>query len=277
MAVNWGRKRLDKSSITAIGVDEIAWQKGHKYLTLVYQINDGCRRLLWVGEHRKVKTLLRFFRWLGKKQSPKIEFVCSDLWQPYIKVITKKASQAIHVLDRFHLIQRVNKAIDQIRAEEARKMKEQGYEPLLKGSRWCLLKKKDNLTEKQASKLKELMQYNLKIVRGYLLKEELDQLWQYVSPTWAGKFLDSWCNTVMRSKLGPMKKIARSVRNNRELILNWFHAKGQISNGVVEGFNCKAKLTTRTAYGFRTFRAAEVALLHALGNLPQPDHTHSFF
>lgn len=277
MAVNWGREHIDVSNVRSIGIDEIQWQLGHRYLTMVYQIDSCSRRLLWVGQGRETRTLLRFFRWLGKEQAGKLEFICSDLWKPYLKVIAKKAAQAVHVLDRFHLIQRINKAIDEVRAGEARKLKADGYEPILKGARWCLLKREENLTEGQSAKLAELLQYNLKAVRAYLLKEQLDQLWTYVSPAWAGKFLDQWCARVMRSRIEPMKRIARSARNHRELILNWFRAKGAISNGIVEGFNNKAKLTTRKAYGFRSFRCAEVALLHTLGALPETKATHQFF
>lgn len=277
MAVEWGRNRVDLSNVCSIGIDEIQWQLGHRYLTLVYQIDSCSRRLLWVGEERKAKTLLKFFRWFPKNQAQKLEFICSDLWKPYLKVIAKKAGQAVHVLDRFHLIQRINRAIDEVRAAEAKKLVADGCEPILKGARWCLLKREENLTDKQSAKLEELLQYNIKSVKAYLLREQLDQLWTYVSPAWAGKFLDQWCTRVMRSRIEPMKKIARSVRKHRELILNWFRAKGEISNGIVEGFNNKAKLTTRKAYGFRTFRAAEIALLHALGSLPEPKFTHEFF
>lgn len=277
MAVDWGRERIDVSNVLSLGIDEIQWQLGHHYLTLVYQIDVGCRRLLWVGEGRETRTLLRFFNWLGKEQSAKLEFVCSDLWKPYLTVIEKKAGQAVNVLDRFHLIQRINRAVDEVRAGEAKKLQAGGYQPLLKGARWCLLKREENLTDAQSTKLSELLQYNLKSVRAFLLKEQLDQLWTYVSPAWAGKFLDQWCTRVMRSRIEPMKKIALSVRRHRPLILNWFHAKGQISNGVVEGFNNKAKLTTKRAYGFRTFRGAEIALLHTLGSLPEPKMTHKYF
>ena len=94
-----------------------------------------------------------------------------------------------------------------------------------KKSRWCLLKRKENLTEKQASKLKDLLTYNLKSIKAYLLKEELNLFWEYTSPFWAGKFLDLWCTKVMRSKIEPMKKIAKSLRKHKPLILNWFRAK----------------------------------------------------
>ena len=276
MAVEWGRAHQDLSGIESIGIDEISRQRGHRYLTLVYQIDAHCKRLLWIGKDRKTKTLLGFFRWLGQERSAGLKYVCSDMWKPYLKVIAKKASQAIQVLDRFHIMAHFSKALDEVRAGEVKALKENGYEPVLSKSRWLLLKRPENLTEKQEVRLAELLQYNLKSIRAYLLKEEFQLFWSYVSPYWAGRFLDSWCTKTMRSKIEPMKRVARMLRNHRTLLLNWFRAKGQLSSGVVEGFNAKAKLTSRKSFGFRTFRGAEIALYHALGALPEPEFTHRF-
>jgi len=276
MAVEWGRAHQDLSGIRAIGIDEIAWQRSHRYATVVYQIDEGCRRLLWVGPERKEKTLLTFFRWLGAERSAALTFICSDMWKPYLKVIARKAAQAVHVLDRFHIMAHLSKAIDKVRAEEARELKAKGYQPVLKNTRWLLLKRPENLTEKQEPRLAELVRYNLRSVRAYLLKEDFQFFWDYVSPYWAGQFLDRWCTRAMRSRLEPMKKVARMLRSHRPLLLNWFRAKGAISGGAVEGFNNKAKLTLRKAYGFRTFRAMEIALYHTLGALPEPQVTHRF-
>jgi transposase len=160
-------------------------------------------------------------------------------------------------------------------------------------TRWLFLKRPENLTEKQevrlvglvktgsppralssrASWARNLLRYNLRSVRSYLLKEDFQFFWGYRSPYWAGCFLDRWCMRTMPSKIGPMKRVAR-MRGHRPLILNWFRAKGQLSSGVVEGFNAKAKLTTRKAYGFRTYHGLEVALYHALGALLEPKFTH---
>lgn len=274
--VSWGLAQRDLSGVTAIGVDEILWQRGHKYLTVVYQIDSHCKRLLWVGKDRTIRSLLRFFREFGKERSALLRFVCSDMWKPYLKGIAKKAAGALHVLDRFHIAMHLNKAIDEVRASEARELKAKGLEPILKHSRWCLVKRPENLTEKQELKLADLVRYNLRAVRSYLLKEDFQFFWHYTSPHWAGQFLDRWCSRTMRSRIEPMKKVARMLRTHRELLLNWFRAKKAISGGVVEGFNNRAKLTTRKAYGFRTFRAAEIALYHTLGALPEPEATHRF-
>ena len=134
----------------------------------------------------------------------------------------------------------------------------------------------ENFTDKQAVKLNELLQYNLKSIRSHLMKEDFQRLWEYSSPHWAGRFLDQWCSRAMRSKIEPMKKVAKSLRKKRDLILNWFRAGGTISAGIVEGFNNKLKLITRKSYGFRTQEAYETALYHNLGALPEREFTHKF-
>ena len=276
-AVSWGLKHRDLSGIQSLGVDEVLWQKGHKYLTLVYQIDEGSKRLLWIGKDRTAKSFLRFFRMLGKQRSAEVKFICSDMWKPYLKVIAMKAAGAVHVLDRFHVMQKMNKAIDEVRAGEARQMKADGFEPVLKHSRWCLLKRRENLTEKQTVKLQDLLRYNLRSVRAYLLREDFQRFWEYQAPIWAGRFLDEWCVRTMRSKIEPLKKVALTLRRHRSLILNWFRAKGAISAGTVEGLNNKVKLTTRKSYGYRTYEAIEISLYHNLGVLPQPEFTHRFW
>ena len=155
-------------------------------------------------------------------------------------------------------------------------MKADGYEEVLKGSRWCLLKRPENLTDKQTVKLDDLLQYNLKSIKAYLMREDFQRFWSYQSPAWAGRFLDQWCTRAMRSKIEPMKDMARTLRRHRTLLLNWFLARGEISNGSVEGMNTKAKLALRKAYGFKSYKTIEIALYHQLGKLPEPNQTHRF-
>jgi len=214
-------------------------------LTLVYQIDLDVTRLLWVGRERTIESFRGFFAVIGDELASRIVFVCSDMWEPYLKVIREKCSEALHVLDRFHIVAKMNKALDEAREQRFR--------------------------------LRDLLRYNLKTVRAYLLKEAFQQLWDYNSPAWARKFLDDWCRQVMRSRIEPMKKIARSLRQHRELILNYFRAQKLLSSGVVDGLNNKAKVTMRKSYGFRTFRCLELALYHSLGKLPEPESTHDFF
>jgi transposase len=274
--VEWGLTHRELGSISAIGVDEIQYGRGHEYLTLVYQIDAGITRLLWVGKERTIASFQRFFDMLGQPLADRIEFVCSDMWKPYLKLIALNCPNALNILDRFHVVASINKAIDEVRASEARRMEQDGYEPVLKKTRWSVLKRRHNLTGKQRGRLKELLKYNLKTVRAYLLKEDFHRFWEYTSATWAGKFLDQWCTQVMRSQIEPMKKVVGTLRRHRELLLNYFRARKQFSSGVVEGLNNKCKVTMRKAYGFRTFKATEIALYHVLGKLPEPKLPHSF-
>lgn len=229
--VQWGLEHRTLGPIFAIGVDEIQYAKGHKYLTLVYQIDD-LTRLLWVGKERTEESFQGFFSMIGSELSSKIEFVCSDMWKPHLNVIRDHCSQALHILDRFHIVAKLNKALDEVRAAEARRMAVAGHAPLLKKSRWCLLKRKDNLTSEQKFRLRDLLRYNLTTVRAYLLKEDFQQFWEYESPTWAGKFLTEWCRQVMRSRIEPMKKVARTLRAHHTLILNYFKAKRVFSRSL---------------------------------------------
>ena len=171
---------------------------------------------------------------------------------------------------------KLNKAVDEVRAQEARALARRGYEPILKHTRWCFLKRREKQTLDQRRKLKDVLHYDLRTVRAFLLKESFDAFWAYSSATWAGWFLDKWCTRAMRSRLAPMKRFAKTLRKHRPLLLNWFAAKGEIALGVVEGMNTNAKLAIRKARGFRTYEVLETALYHELGRLPEPVFTHRF-
>ncbi len=142
-----------------IGVDEIQYGRGHQYLTLVYQIESTCTRLLWVGKERTTESFQGFFRVIGAELASKIEFVCSDMWPPYLQLIKQHCSQALNILDRFHIVAKMNKALDEVRASEARQLVREGYEPVLKKTRWCLLKRTHNLTGLQRIRLRDLLRY----------------------------------------------------------------------------------------------------------------------
>ena len=278
--VNYGLTHRNLDSVTALGVDEIAWHKGHNYLTLVYQIDPGARRLLWVGEKRTQETMNSFFADMTKLKadfSAQIRVICSDMWKPYLKMIAKHLPQAINVLDRFHIMQKFGKALDKVRADEAKRLRQAKQPPLLSKTRWCFLKRRENLTEKQGFKLNELLKMNLRTVKAYLLREQFQKLWEYRSPGWAGKFLDQWCHAAIFSRIDPMKDIAKMLTAHRPLILNYFRAKKQFNSGIVEGLNRKINLTIRKSFGFRTLKIAKVCLYHQLGELPEPEFAHKFW
>ena len=279
MAVDWGLAHRDLAQVEAIGVDELARRRGHRYLTLVYRTDRHRRSLLWVGGERQAVTLHAFFDWFGAARC-----VCSDMWRPYpyLTVVAERAGQAVHVLDQFHIMSHFSKAIDEVRAAAVRKLVAEGRAPVLKHSRWILLKRPEHLADAQQECLTELVRRNLRTARTYLLKEDFRSLWSYVSPYWAGRSLGLRCTRTTRSRLDPMKRVARMLRSHRRLILHWFRAMGQFSSGIVEGFNGKARVTTK-AFGFRISKALELACIMHLPTCPSrfsptdsADEDHTF-
>lgn len=270
-AVQWGLEHRSLHGIAAIGVDELSWKKGHKYLTLVYQLDHGCRRLLHISRDRTTTSFNAFFDMLGQQRTAQIQFVASDMWRAFLNVVRTRCGDATHVLDRFHVMQLMSKAVDQTRRDEVRQLRAKGKHAVLTKTRWVLLKRKKNLTSNQRGRLRELLQCNLRSVRAYLMKEEFQHFWNYKAPWAAQRFLKLWTTTALRSRNEHMKKFARTLREHEPELLNWFRARQKFAMGATEGFNNKARITTRKAYGFRTYHHAEIALYHGLGDLPEPD------
>ena len=279
--VEWGLAERKLEGVESMGVDEIHWghgQRADNYLTVIYQIDGHCRRLLWVGKRRTEATLRRGLKALGPEVVKGLRFVCSDMWKPYLNGLASKASQALHVLDRFHITQHLNQAVDQVRRAEGSRLRAVNAEKgkRLKHMRWPLLRRGSRVRGRAREKLNVLLSSKLATARAWELKEVFAHFWEYKSVIWAGAFLDYWSQRAMRSRLEPMKKVARMLRSHEELILNWFRAKGEISSGAVEGLNNKIRVVTRRSYGFRTYKAMEIALYHTLGRLSEPESTHRF-
>jgi transposase len=279
--VQWGLAHRQLQGIESAGVDEIHWGRGLKadnFLTVIYQIDQHCRRLLWVGKRRSEATLKRGLTALGPEVVKGLRFVCSDMWKPYLKVIAAQAGQALHVLDRFHITRHLNQAVDQIRRAESSRLRKESKPKAerLKNLRWSLLRRGSRVRGRARQKLDALLASKLATARAWELKEAFSHFWTYRSLPWAEAFLDCWCTRAMRSRLEPLQKVAKMLRTHEDLLLNWFRAKGEISNGVVEGLNNKIRVVTRRSYGFRTYEAMEIALYHNLGRLPEPESTHRF-
>ena len=279
--VQWGLAERQLAGVESMGVDEIHWGHGLRaanFLTVIYQIDGHCRRLLWVGQRRTEATLRRGLKALGPEVVKGLRFVCSDRWKPYLSVLATEAGQALHVLDRFHITLHLNQAVDQVRRAESARLRaaSQAAAQQLKHTRWTLLRRGSRVRGRARQKLQALLASKLQTGRAWELKETFAHFWKYRSVTWAGAFLDYWTWRAMRSRLEPMKKVARMLRSHEELILNWFRAKGEISTGAVEGLNNKMRVVTRRSYGFRTYKAMEIALYHTLGRLPEPESAHRF-
>ena len=259
--VQWGIEHRQLGSIAAIGVDEIQYAKGHKYLTLVYQIEQHCTRLLWIGRERTVASFEQFFALIGEELAGRIEFVCSDMWQPYLTVIRERCSQAIHILDRFHIVAKMNTAPPgacrrgaQAGARRLRTDPEEN--PLVRAEAQG---QPDRATAVPPARPAARHQQRANTIRRRRLP-------QFGGECRAGLRLRmSGC--CRRCRIEPEKMPGRSHQRCPELFR-------QVRPGAYRDLNNKAKLTLRKSYGFRTFHLTETALYHALGKLPEPDVAH---
>ena len=277
--VEWGLAHRVLAGITAIGVDELHWRKGKQsknYVTLLYQVDVGCRRLLWIGLRRTERSLRQGLRTLGAEIVAGIRVVVSDMWRPYLAVVRKDMSHAVQILDRFHLTALLNKAVDLVRRGEGYALRGKARGQRLKKTRWLLLKPRARVRGKARERLDAVIHSKLRTARAWCLKEAFAHFWTFNHPRWARAFLDAWITRTLRSRLPPMCKVAKTLRAHAPLILNWFAWKKEFSSAAVEGLNNKARVVTRRSYGFRTFPVLKVALFHTLGKLPEPELTHRF-
>lgn len=270
-AVAYGLEHRELGDVLYIGIDELSRRKGHVYVTNVYDLKG--KRLIWSGEGRSTDTLARFFEEHGEAFKDKVKGVCCDMWQPYIDMVKEKLPDATLVFDKFHIVQHLLKAVDEVRREEARELKKTNPE-LLKRTRYIWLKNVENLTDTQRSRLGYLETLNLRCNRAWLLKESFREFWDYKHKGWAKRFLKKWFWWATHSRLKPMRDFAWMLRRHEEDILNYFTVR--IDNGAVEGMNNKAKVVSHRCYGFRTAKNYITALYHCLGNLPEPDLVHRF-
>lgn len=281
-AVDWvvshGMRHREMSGITALGIDEMHFGRFGEFYTLVYQIDAGCRRLLWMGEGHGEQTLATFFDFFGAVRTQAIQYICTDMWAAYLKVIREKCSHALNILDPFHIIGNVTKALDQIRRDEVAHLQACGKEPVLSKKRWILLKWRSNLKAGQRAGLKSLLSFNLKSVKAYLLKEDFRRLWEFKSPECAGGFMDNWIKDVMRHRsLQPLRRFAGTLRRHRELVLNYFRAGKELTSASVECLNGQARACVNRSRGFRYAETRRLALFHSLGKLPEPVLSYRFY
>jgi transposase len=263
--VQWGLGRRRKKPLRVIGIDEVSRKKGHRYLTLVYDLQRG--QLVWVGKGRTKETLGGFFDELGTRRSRTLQAASLDMWAPYVDVVRERAPQATICFDRFHVVRHLNEAVDEVRRSLVRKLSGP-TKALVKGTRFILLKNPWNLTPKQRRALQALVRSNSPLSRAYYLKEDFQRFWDYVHERWAAKHLKQWLWWASHSRLAPFKAFARMIRDHLDGILAW--TKLRITNGALEGMNNKVKLVSHRSYGFRNDDRYIEAIYHNCGKLPLP-------
>lgn len=213
--VEYGLAHRDIDRVESIGIYKIQVFHGHTYTALLYQIDEFARRLLWYSAERTRKRCSGFLRQWGEDRCFLLKSVCSDMWAHYLKIVRKKAPQALHVLDRFHIMKKFGEAIDHIRREEVKKLKSSGQENVLGKSRRVLFKRLENPTKNRPSGL-------MRCSRSTLLREDFQQFWEYTNPACATRFPDDWITRTLKTKLVSIKKAASMLRYHKQLILNWF-------------------------------------------------------
>jgi transposase len=280
--VTWGLEHRDLSGITAVGIDELHHGRGKtslNFLTLVYQIDRGTRRLLWIGRSRTEATLREGFDELENLHAgllAGLRVICSDMWKPFLKVVRQRCGHALNVLDPFHVSRHLNEALDAVRRGEQSRLHDKTARKAAKGGRFLLLARGTKVRGKARDKLKAVLASLGQTSRAWELKESFRRFWTYRSPAWAAAYLKAWTTRAMRSRIEPMKKVARMLRKHEDLLLNYFRAKRQYTNAMVEGMNHKARVSLARSYGHRSFDVLKLVLYHNLGDLPEPPCSHKF-
>jgi len=268
-AVRRGLERRQSVPIKKIGVDEKSFQKRHEYVTVVSNLETG--DVLYVGDGRKKETLDAFYRSLTPAQLEAIEVVVMDMWEPYVlsTVGHVRAAWDKIVFDKFHIVQHLNDAVDKVRRHEHKAL-QAGGESLLKGTKYCWLRNTEKFTPDAWRTFKELRDSNLKTARAWAIKETFRDFWGYIYKGAAERFFDKWYAWAIRSKLEPMKKVARMLRERLHNILTYLEYR--VTNAISEGVNSIIQWIKYTARGFRNRENFKIAILFHLGGLDLYPH-----
>jgi transposase len=265
-AVQYGLKHRARPPVHKIGIDEVSRRKGQVYLTVVYDLER--RVVLWVGEDRTEEAVRTFFtEEMGRRRCSTLQVVCMDMWAPYAQLVRKHARNAQILFDRFHIVKHLNKALEDVRRSERRRLTAKERVSFT-GIRWLLLKNPWNLKPDQKDRLSTLVRWNIPIVRGYYLKESFQLFWGYRQPWRAKQYLEKWMTSAMRSKLEPFKEFVRMLRSHLDGVLAW--TKLRLSNGALEGMNNKIKSISHRSFGFRSAKNFIAAIYHCCARLPLP-------
>ena len=248
------KERLDE--LFEIGLDEVSYRKGHKYLSVIADHRTGDP--VWLGEGRSRDTVGKFFDELGPERSEKVAVVTMDMCAPYIAEVRERAPTAEIAFDPFHVVKLANEAVHDLRRTEARGRKGTPEAAVLKGSRWSLLKAPEDLRPEEQLRLAQVAQINARVYRGYLLKEELRALYRCAKSA-APTHLKAWLAWASRSKLRPFVKLARTLRKYQDGVLAAIRLG--LSNGRMEGLNNKIGVLKHRAYGFHS-AAALIAMIY---------------
>ena len=244
----FGKPKLKQ--LRRIAIDEISIGRGHRYLTVVQDLERGA--VVFVGDGKGADALRPFWNRL-RHSGAKVRAVATDMSPAYIAAVRENLPKATLVFDHFHVIKLFNDKLSDLRRELHREAKEKLHKDVLKGTRWLLLKNPENLDaeKNESARLEEALQLNRSLAIAYYLKEDLRQLWNQGSRAAAAKFLDGWIRRADASGVKILKAFARTLASHRSGLLDWY--KHPISTGPLEATNNKIQLLKRQAFGYRDF------------------------
>ncbi len=244
-----------------IAIDEISTKKGHVYLTIVLDLENGA--VVFVGKGKGAEALKPFWKRLRSSRA-KVEAVAMDMSAAYYQAVSEHLPHAAIVFDWFHIVKLLNDKLSQLRRELYHEATDQLHKRVLKGTRWLLLKRPENLDEskREHRRLQEALNLNASLATAYYLKEDLRQLWEQPTKAAADRFLTSWINDAMDSGIRVLQTFAKTLAGYRSGLLAWYDHP--ISTGPLEGTNNKIKTMKRQAYGYRDqhYFALKILALH---------------
>jgi transposase len=232
-----------------LGIDEVSLRKGHTYRIVVSDL-ERLRPIWFGGKDRSEASLDLFFEWLGPKKSQRVRLAVMDMWKAFRNSTEKHAPQAAILFDKFHVMRHLNEALDKVRKREYARVSEKDRR-FIKGQKYTLLSRNENLTTEGRVALKILLKANKRLNIAYLLKESFSQLWEYKREGWARKFFDNWRASLKWQRLKPYEKFAEMIESHWDGIVAFILLEDKVSLGFVEGLNNKIRVIQRRAYGLR--------------------------
>jgi len=274
-AVRRGLERRELGQLKRVGVDETAYQKRHEYVTVVTDLQRGA--VLHVADDRRHESLDGFWATLTAAQLQGLEAIAMDMWPAYILSVRAHVPDAERKIcfDRFHVAKLLNEAVNVVRKQERRELAAQG-EDLLAGTKYVFAQNPEHMSPLRRERLDELRGLHLKVGRAWALKELARELWSYVSRSWAEKAWKKWIGWALRSRLQPMKRVGRTIREQLHGILNAIVLG--VSNARAEGLNARIQWIKKQACGYRNRQRFRDAIFFHLGGLdlyPRPALAHT--
>lgn len=277
-AVRRGLKRREAKLPRRLGIDETSFRKGHQYVTVICDQDTG--HVVHVEDGRTAETVKGYLSGFEPEQREAVSTVAMDMWQAYITAVTElvPGAESKICFDKFHLAQHLSKAVDQVRRRETKTLAGAGDDSL-KGTRYLWLKQQAHRSDEDEQSLQELLRVALKTSRAWAIKEAGMTIWRYRSRHWARKALLKWYDWAIRSRLEPIKRVARMVKRHLEGLVNAMHHG--ITNARSESINSRIQWIKSTAKGFRNNERFQWAILFHLGGLDvtpaalKPIHFHT--